>query len=115
MLVQGLEVTICYNAVTGDPMKVHSPTNGDDITALLMNLPALPSLRTARITATRRSVGPVDMCCVAHLDHLAIACAELDLVCAEDWDPSKAPASVHVISEKGTLETVGLGKCAHPW
>ena len=111
-------MSLSYNAAAGDPMKTYSPTTGDDVTSLLQNLPALPSLRAARITAFRRSVGPVDMCCLSHLGHLAIACKnfELNSVAADSaggWDLSMSPnTSLHIIAERASPQTVGSRACA---
>ena len=115
MLVQELVVSLCYDTASGDPTKLYSPANGGDITLLLQSLPALPSLRAAKISAIRRSVGPVDMCCMSHLEHLALACAELDLRAADGWDSTinhMGPRSLPVIAETTSLETVGFTDCA---
>ena len=107
MLVQVFDVTLCYKAVAGYSLKECSPANGGDITSLLQKLPAMPSLRAARITATRRAVGPVNMCCMAHLKHLAIACAELALSSVDNWDPTWGPISFHLVAETTSKQTVG--------
>ena len=108
MLVQVLDVTLCYDAFGLCTTNAYSPANGGDITSLLQILPAMPSLRAAKITAPRRSVGPVDMCCLSHLEHLAIACAELALSNADELNPTiKGPSSLHIITEKASQETVG--------
>ena len=93
-------------SITNDDTKAPRLANSDDITVLLKNLPALPCLRAARVIAVRRSVGPVDMCCMSHLEHVAIACKELELDTARGWNPTK-DASFNVVVEKICPKTVG--------
>ena len=96
-----------------DFMDGGSPANGDDVTRLLQNLrlPALPCLRAAQIKAAHASVGPVDMDCLADLEHLALVCAELTL---RDGgrDPSLGPASLHIVVDKPSPEMVHSRCCA---
>ena len=77
----------------------NGPVNGGDITSLLQILPAMPTLRTARVFAFRRSVGPVDMCCMSYLEHVALVCIELVLVSAGSMDPIIGPKSFHLIAQ----------------
>ena len=83
------------------------PIVGDDVDTLLHKMPALPFLRAARITAVRRYVGPVDMSCMSHLEHLALGCAELTLRNAAGGSV-RGPKSLHIIMEKASPQTVGL-------
>ena len=92
-------MSMCYDTAV-------SPSSGD-VTMLLQSLPALPSLRAAKITTIRTLVGPVDMRCMSHLDHLALACAGLDLRAADGWDPTinhMGPKSLHIIAETTSPE-----------
>ena len=119
--VQELVVSICDKADVEDGRPEaraywDSPyIDGDDVTSLLQMMPALPSLRAARITAVRRSVGPVEMFSLSHLEHLALWCAELTLR-SGGVETSMGPNSLHIITEKASPETVGYqadGLCPH--
>ena len=83
-----------------------APATGDDVLRLLQSLQALPSLHAAQIAATRTSLGPVDMECLAHLEHLALGFEELTLRTGS-WDSSVGKLkSLNVIVETPSPETV---------
>lgn len=84
-------MTICCFTRAGQAFE---PAVDDDITSLLRNLPALPSLRAVSVRAVSRCVGPVDVKCIAHLHHLALACTELTLSAAGDWDPTMGSCAI---------------------
>ena len=89
-------------------MRGRGPANGDDVTTLLQNLPALPPLRAAQIKAVHTSVGPVDMACLADLEHSALGCEELTLRTG-GWHPAVGKLkSLHVVVSKPSPETVGF-------
>ena len=99
LVVQELAVSIADDIITRQRL-----ATSDDITILLKNLPALPSLRAARIIAVRRLVGPVDICCMSRLEHVAIACKELKLLTAGGCN---SPKSFQLVTEEASPETVG--------
>ena len=105
-LVQELVLSFSYAEDRDD-----SPAQDDGVTSLLQSLPAMPSLRAVQIMAKLTSVGPVDMHCLAPLEHLALECKELDLR-AGNWDPSVGPKSMHIVPEKPSQETVGTKSSA---
>ena len=116
MLLQELEVSLHCNFFLEEGDTSCSPDDGDDITLLLQNLPALPKLRTVRIRASQRCVGPIDLQCLSHFDHLKFSCTELKLRaggCGCGWDPTKGPRSFLVIAERPSLETVGSSPSAN--
>ena len=102
-------MSFCSSTVAGAPINGTGAVRDGGITSLLNNMPALPSLRAARIMAIHTAVGPVNMSCIAGLEHLAIACAELTLRAAGGHDSSMGSLrSLHVIiAEKASPETVG--------
>ena len=101
-------MTICCFTRAGQAFE---PAFDDDITNLLRNLPALPSLRAVSVRAVSRCVGPVDVKCIAHLHHLALACTELTLSAAGDWDPPKGKgSSLYVAVMEPEPDTVGVAR-----
>ena len=104
-------MSICYKSDEMYANPVHSPAFDNDVTSLLKSLPALPSLRAARVSAKHRSMGPVDMSCFSHLEHLALECLELT-VTAGSWDCTMGPRSFHVMASKPATETVSFKSIA---
>ncbi len=113
--VQELDLSLSYTAVW-DPIPTYSPSDGDDVSTLLGQLPALRVLRALRVTALRRAVELpyLGFCsCQPQLAHVALACKRLTLL----PQPPGGPAAFPPAQEESSLH-LGMATAqplAGPW